>query len=202
MSEPLNSEKRGCRECGEVNQHTLLCPLDKPYTKVGRLSPVFDSERSPERHEFCDCLMPLGSKTCHHCKKPVRPAPQPQLEAALCAECHHDRTLYIDGLCRFIWLNEYNQRNICGHRCTFPAPVEADDLYCPDGTACKFEAVVGAHRTRCTQAVEAPAIAETCKWDVRGAFISTACDQKFYAVPDFNIVKFCSFCGKEISHEQ
>lgn len=42
---------------------------------------------------------------------------------------------------------------------------------------------------------------ETCKWDVRGAFISTACDQRFHAVPDFNIVKFCSFCGKVISHE-
>lgn len=24
--------------------------------------------------DYCDCLMPLGSKTCHHCKKVVKPA--------------------------------------------------------------------------------------------------------------------------------
>lgn len=38
-------EKRGCRMCGEVDQHSLLCPLDKAGTEAGKLSPALDSER-------------------------------------------------------------------------------------------------------------------------------------------------------------
>lgn len=29
----------------------------------------------PAREEYCICLMPFGSKTCYHCKKPIRVKP-------------------------------------------------------------------------------------------------------------------------------
>jgi hypothetical protein len=38
--------------------------------------------------DFCICLMPLGSKTCHHCKKLIR------------ASCSHENYGdYGDGMC-------------------------------------------------------------------------------------------------------
>jgi hypothetical protein len=31
---------------------------------------------SETEDKYCTCLMPLGSKTCHHCRKPVKPPEQ------------------------------------------------------------------------------------------------------------------------------
>lgn len=42
--------------------------------------------------------------------------------ASKCPECYHDKALCIDGICRYVWVNEYNQRSICGHRCAEAAP--------------------------------------------------------------------------------
>lgn len=38
-------------------------------------APPAATSSAPITEQFCDCLMPLGSKTCHHCKKKVRTKP-------------------------------------------------------------------------------------------------------------------------------
>lgn len=48
MTEQVNSEKRGCRECFEVEWHIRGCGKYSPRNAY----PVLESERSPERHEF------------------------------------------------------------------------------------------------------------------------------------------------------
>lgn len=54
------------------------CSICKTWVATGKelvcnCSEASVSEATIEPRDFCSCLMPLGSKTCHHCKKPVRP---------------------------------------------------------------------------------------------------------------------------------
>jgi hypothetical protein len=50
--------------------------------------------------------------------------------ANICPDCHHDRALCIAGICRYIWLNEYNQRHICGHKCATPPLRDNSEDWC------------------------------------------------------------------------
>ena len=42
----------------------------------------------------------------------------PSERDVVCSGCHHDKALCIAGICRYIWFDEYNHRNICGHKCS------------------------------------------------------------------------------------
>lgn len=64
------------------------------------------TNQATETHEFCECLMPLGSKTCHHCKKLVRPihrAGEPAERQKPCEFCegtgkvHASREMALDA---------------------------------------------------------------------------------------------------------
>lgn len=125
---------------------------------------------------------PLAMVRCTNCGARVQPPP----EAALCGECGHPQ-YWLDkdtGKCTKIVAKTFE----CGHRCTFPAPEAglhvAGDVY---------------KSTKDFWQVEAPAVAETCRWteDSNGNW-DTSCDNKYIIVegtPSENGMKFCTFCS-------
>lgn len=182
MSEQKSTERRGCRECEGLIKHTLDCPLRNALRNAvldSERSPEQHAFRPAKNADYClelrginrdrfTCGQPRDAEVhpkCVECKESQwhkfecsRNGSSFANANVLESDCHcgHDTALCIDGICRYIWLNEYNQRNICGHRCTFPAPqsltlekYQAEYLQSFD-----VQAVYAA-------SVEAPAVAET-----------------------------------------
>lgn len=117
------SEKRGCRSCGNLHYHQTDCTFWQRSHSIA--TPVLDSERVPAviRHALG---RPCGAQpdeaemiteypervTCRACLA----APQPQPEAEqVCAECHHSNP---NGQACV----DIGSRTCCC-RCAFPAPL-------------------------------------------------------------------------------
>lgn len=141
MSEQVNSEQRGCRNCGGTAFHSVLCDLCRGDGSV------LDSERRPERHEVLGCMtcgaevVRLKSGTLVHVIQqadwhdPVvrDQAPQPQPEAA-CVECGHELRFFDGEQCNFIV--DTASDKACGHKCPAPeAPAVAETCLAISETA-------------------------------------------------------------------